>query len=197
MRASLSHRRGIVARVGMLGGIGIAAALGAGRLCEPPTRVPPPDFDSTAIACNADEAGERLLVSGRVIDASGNPIARASVTLYNTDATGLYNPANSPTRVPRIQATVHTDREGRFQILTVLPGAYPNSDDPRHIHVTTTAEGYELTWSTIWFEGDPRLTPKLRAEGSKDHITQIATPTRDKGVAMIEHEVRMREGDDD
>lgn len=195
MRSSL--RRGIVSWAGIAGGIGIVVALGAARFSEPPTRVPPPDFDSTAIACNAGEAGERLLVSGRVMDAAGIPIARATVTLYNTDAAGHYNPPNSPTRVPRIQATVRSDREGRFQILTVMPGAYPNSDDPRHIHVTTTAEGYELTWSTIWFEGDPRLTAKLRAEGSKDHITQIATPTRDKGVAMIEHEVRMKIGTDD
>ncbi|MFO0836003.1 MAG: hypothetical protein U0638_13610 [Phycisphaerales bacterium] len=49
---------------------------------------------------------------------------------------------------------MRTDRERRLQILTVMLDASPNSDDPRHIHVTTTAEGYELTWSTIWFEGD-------------------------------------------
>jgi protocatechuate 3,4-dioxygenase beta subunit len=162
-------------------------------------RLPPPEPDSTAIICHANEPGPRLLVSGRVLDAAGAPIPGASVTAWNTDANGLYNPRNSPTREPRIKGTVTTDAEGRFQILTTRPGAYPDGTDPRHIHFKATKPGYQLRYSDIWFEGDPLITPARLAQmrqRTAEHTNEVTAiePTRqlEGGLEVVEHTVRLR-----
>jgi protocatechuate 3,4-dioxygenase beta subunit len=165
--------------------MGVAAVVAMGVFAAPAsTRRPPPSVGSTAIACHADEAGKRLLIEGVVRDATGRPVEGATVTAYNADATGLYNPANSETRVPRVHAKVTTDAQGRFQVLTVFPGPYPSGDEPAHVHFDAVAPTYKLSYATIWFEGDRLITPQKRAWADQDAETRIV-PTRDlAGLAV-------------
>ncbi|HYF16155.1 MAG TPA: hypothetical protein VD971_13900 [Phycisphaerales bacterium] len=168
----------------------------AGRPDEA-TRTPPPAPSSTAIICNADEPGQRLLIAGRVLARSGGPVAGANVTVYNTDAAGLYNPPNSGTREPRIQGTVKTDGQGRFQVLTVRPGPYPGGDDPAHVHMDITAPAYKRRFHSFWFEGDPLITParteRARAyeRGHPDDVTVVARPSNANGVLTVEQVIEL------
>lgn len=159
-------------------------------------RVAPPEPASTAIACNAAEPGERLLISGRVLNDSRQPIVGAMVVAYNTDAAGLYNPRDAGTPAPRIQAGVTTDRDGRFQVLTVFPGAYPDSDDPAHVHFDVLAAGYRKTYSTIWFKGDPRITPAVEERmresmrrNPDDTTTAVDVVQDGRGVKIVDHQI--------
>ncbi len=168
-------------------------ALCAGAHAQPAARPAPPAPGSTVILCRADEPGPRLLIDGRVTDPSGRPVPGAVVSAYNTDANGLYNPPNSPTREPRIQGVAIADAEGRFQMLTVRPGPYPNADDPAHMHFKVTAPTFHLTYSTIWFEGDPLLSPAKRAFADRDAETEIVRTTRpDGGLETAVHAIVLR-----
>ncbi len=134
----------------------------------PAARITAPLPASTAIIVQPDEPGPRLLIVGRIENSAGRPIAGASVTAYNTDITGLYNPPSSGTREPRIRGTVITDAEGRFQFLTVRPAPYPEGDEPAHVHLMIAAPSYVKTYSDIWFEGDPLITPERLADAKRD-----------------------------
>lgn len=179
----------------MATGIVVSGVLLSGlmRLRPPPLRVAPPSPGSTAIACQADEAGARLLLTGRVVDARGRPIAGAAVTVYNADAAGLYNPANSPTRVPRIRGVVQSDEQGRFQVLTVKPGAYPDKSEPAHVHIEALSSGYRVGYRAIWFEGDPLITPEKRAALPRDGETVIVRAESVEGLMVVAAEVVLSE----
>lgn len=130
---------------------------------------------STAVACHADEPGERLLLDIEVVDAAGKPATGVTIVAYNTDAAGLYNPRDSLTSVPRIRATVVSDARGRCQVLTVRPGAYPDASDPAHIHFEALSAPGNTSYRTVWFEGDPLITDAKRAWADRDEETEIVT----------------------
>ncbi|MCX6124444.1 MAG: twin-arginine translocation signal domain-containing protein, partial [Proteobacteria bacterium] len=103
------------------------------------------DADMTKVLGRVTEAeGSQFVLSGKVVDASsGAVIPGAMVEFWQACATGRYNhpsDTNSAVLDPNFQywSQVKTDNEGRFSIKTIVPGAYPASDDwirPSHIHV--------------------------------------------------------------
>lgn len=184
------------ARIVMFSGTACIAALGFLLGSAPPAgRVPPPVTGSTAIICNADEPGERLLIVGTILNLQRQPVAGATVTVYNTDASGLYNPPNSPTRVPRINGSVTSDENGRFQVLTVKPAAYPDNSEPAHIHLDVNSSGYGITYSAIWFEGDPLINEttlarvRRRSAEHPNEFTKVERAATKNGVLTVEHTI--------
>lgn len=175
--------------------IALAAAgsvLGAVMLAAP-VRRPPPVPGSTAIMCHADEPGRRLLIDGVVVNVAGKPVEGAAVTAYNTDASGLYNPPNGNTRVPRINAKVTTDAAGRFQVLTVYPGPYPEGKEPAHVHFDAIAPTFKLSYATIWIEGDPLITAERRAWAERDDETRIVPAENIEGLAIARVTIVLKE----
>lgn len=112
--------------------------------------------------CPEGEPGEKLEFYGRVLDEHGNPLPKAAVIAYNTDATGLYVPRGSSSRTPRIRAVAVTNDHGWYRFRTIRPGGYPDSDDPQHIHLHIDAAVHRHTYRTLWFEDDPRVTAAKR-----------------------------------
>ncbi len=106
------------------------------------------------------EPGEPLRVSGRVFDASGEkPLADLEFRVYQTDAEGYYNEGTTDSSNPRLQSTVRTDSEGRYEFRTILPGRYPGGGVPAHIHfVFPRRQGGDRRFE-LQFEGDPELRP--------------------------------------
>jgi catechol 1,2-dioxygenase len=114
-----------------------------------------------------DEPGIRLVVRGVVHGPDGAPIAGASLRVFQTDAHGWY----TPTKVmdephARLMGRVTTDAEGRFEIHTIRPGAYPVTDAtpedrriPAHVHFEVSASGFAFRRFQLVFENDPRMTP--------------------------------------
>jgi protocatechuate 3,4-dioxygenase beta subunit len=148
-------------------------------------------YKEIAVAmCPDDEPGEPLELYGRVLDEHGNPLPKASVIAYNTDATGLYVPRGSERRTPRISGVAVTNADGWYRFRTIRPGGYPNSDDPQHIHLHIDAAVHQHTYRTLWFEDDPRLTPAKR--GALDSETVIVPlRKRDNGVWTTRFDVRL------
>ena len=102
----------------------------------------------------SDEPGEALVIYGKVIDGKTNePIERASLFLYQTDSSGIYNASGGPDDQARIRGTLHTNENGCFKIKTILPGDYPGQKNSRHLHYVINAKGYKELKSILFFKG--------------------------------------------
>ena len=108
-----------------------------------------------------DEPGKKIRVLGIVSDKDGKPVAGALVYMYQTDAKGWYA-ANAPhvllnegdTRHARLFGYVKTDNKGKFELHTVKPSGYPQSDLPAHIHVHVSATGFNGFVNEFLFDDD-------------------------------------------
>ena len=100
------------------------------------------------------EPGESLVIYGKIIDRTSNqPIRNASLFLYQTDSSGIYNASGGPDNQARISGTMHTNESGCFKIKTILPGDYPGQKNSRHLHYVLNAKGYKETKSILFFKG--------------------------------------------
>ncbi|MCZ6522713.1 MAG: protocatechuate 3,4-dioxygenase subunit beta, partial [Alphaproteobacteria bacterium] len=107
--------------------------------------VEPGDDDLTRNAGTGAEAiGERIIVTGWVMDEDERPVPDALIEIWQANAAGRYHH-----RVDQHDAPLDpnflgggrcvTDESGAYRFLTILPGAYPwpnhfNAWRPRHIH---------------------------------------------------------------
>ncbi|MGY1823147.1 intradiol ring-cleavage dioxygenase [Geodermatophilus sp. SYSU D00079] len=118
--------------------------------------------------------GEPCLVTGRVLDTDGNPVAGASVDVWHADAEGFYD-VQRPDEVPacNLRGLFTTDADGGFWFRTIVPRYYPIPDDgpvgrllrttgrhpnrPAHIHVEVSAPGMRTLTTHLFVAGSPYL----------------------------------------
>ncbi|HEX6847022.1 MAG TPA: hypothetical protein VF144_08585 [Chitinophagaceae bacterium] len=128
--------------------------------------------------------GKKIRVIGSVKGSDGAPVADALVYLYHTDSRGWYA-ADAPHVLQtgsdvghaRLFGYVKTDKEGRFELHTIKPSGYPQSDLPAHIHVHVTAQGYRNFVNEFLFDDDERLVGKIR-ENSIRNDFMISKPVK-------------------
>jgi protocatechuate 3,4-dioxygenase beta subunit len=139
-----------------------------------------------------NEPGERLYFGGRILDYQGQSLSEAAVVAYHADATGVYNPPNAGTRIPRLRAVAVTDEAGLFCFSTILPRAYPNTNEPAHIHLEITAPAHRLRYVTYWFDNDPFITEEqqTRAE-SNEEIVIVSSSKDENGNWTFFDEIRL------
>jgi protocatechuate 3,4-dioxygenase, beta subunit len=112
--------------------------------------------------------GERIVVSGCVLDENSRPLANTLVEIWQANAAGRYLHAvdqhNAPLD-PNFTGCGHamTDAEGRYRFVTIRPGAYPwrnhpNAWRPAHIHFSLFGPAFATRLVTqMYFPGDPLL----------------------------------------
>lgn len=143
------------------------------------------------------EPGTPLVVSGRVHDPDGHPIAGVEILVHHTDDRGYYGRERSDDeRGARIYGVLVTDTEGRYEIRTIRPQPYAHAPDgPAHIHFWFRAEGYERASGegppSLYFEGDPRLLPEYVEEIHSDGAHIASVEVRD-GVHHVTYDFEMR-----
>jgi protocatechuate 3,4-dioxygenase beta subunit len=125
--------------------------------------------DSDLIHRHAGEPiGERIIVSGRVLDENGKPIPHTLVELWQCNSAGRYPHVNDQHDAPLDPnfsgaGRALTDAEGRYRFLTIKPGAYPwrnhhNAWRPAHIHFSLFGQAFTQRLVTqMYFPGDPLL----------------------------------------
>jgi len=136
-----------------------------------------PSFDSSAIDVKASDLtrqghgeplGERIIVSGRVLDEDGRPAAHTLIEVWQANAAGRYrhnvDQHNAPLD-PNFEGSGHTltDEHGNFKFMTIRPGAYPwrnhyNAWRPAHIHFSVFGPAFATRLITqMYFPGDALL----------------------------------------
>lgn len=115
------------------------------------------------------EAGERLVLTGRVVRPDGRtPAPGVVVYAYHTNAAGVYPTRGNETGWDRrhgyLRGWIVTDSSGEYRFETIRPGAYPGRDDPAHIHMIVKEPGRREYWiDEVVFDDDPRVTARYRA----------------------------------
>jgi len=112
--------------------------------------------------------GQRIAVSGRVLDENGRPVRHTLVEVWQANAAGRYlhrwDQHNAPLD-PNFsgQGQTLTDEHGRYRFLTIRPGSYPwrnhyNAWRPAHIHFSLFGPAIATRLVTqMYFPGDPML----------------------------------------
>jgi protocatechuate 3,4-dioxygenase alpha subunit len=110
--------------------------------------------------------GERLAITGRILDGDGAPVPDVVIEVWQANAAGRYNhPDDRRDDAPldpgfRGFGRVATDPEGRFRLVTVKPGPVPgrgNAWQAPHINVAVFARGLlRHLYTRIYFAGEPR-----------------------------------------
>jgi protocatechuate 3,4-dioxygenase beta subunit len=130
--------------------------------------VKPEESDLTAQHA-AEPIGERMIVSGRVLDENARPVRGALIEIWQANAAGRYRHATDNHDAPLDPnftgcGRVLTDAEGRYLFKTIKPGAYPwrnhhNAWRPAHIHLSVFGDGFMQRLVTqFYFPGDPLLS---------------------------------------
>ena len=125
------------------------------------------DFDLTKQHAG-EPIGERIVVSGRVLDASARPVPHTLVEIWQANSAGRYphprDQHNAPTD-PNFTGAGRTltDEHGRYRFVTIRPGEYPwrnhyNAWRPAHIHFSLFGPAFATRLVTqMYFPGDPLL----------------------------------------
>ena len=112
--------------------------------------------------------GERIIVSGRVLDGNARPVPHALVEIWQANSAGRYphprDQHDAPTD-PNFTGAGRTltDEHGRYRFVTIRPGEYPwrnhyNAWRPAHIHFSIFGPAFATRLVTqMYFPGDPLL----------------------------------------
>jgi protocatechuate 3,4-dioxygenase beta subunit len=136
--------------------------------------------------------GERITVSGRVLDRAGRPVRGQLVEIWQANASGRYahqrdqHPAPLDPNFTGVGRCL-TDGDGGYCFTTIKPGPYPwrnhlNAWRPAHIHFSLFGAAFTQRLVTqMYFPGDP-LFPF-------DPILQSVTDdrARERLVAAYDH----------
>lgn len=142
------------------------------------------DFDLTQYNESASTAvGNEIVIAGRVLNIYAEPIANATIDLWQANAAGKYRHPRDPNPAAEDAyfqgwAILQTDANGNFTIKTVYPGAYPVGAGwvrPPHVHLKVRKQGFKPLTTQFYFEGD--------ALNKKDLLLLSKTPTEQ--AAMI------------
>jgi protocatechuate 3,4-dioxygenase beta subunit len=110
--------------------------------------------------------GQRIVVSGRLLDSDGRPIGNQLVEIWQANAAGRYvhkvdqHPAPLDPNFTGAGRCL-TDDEGRYRFVTIKPGSYPwqNHDNawrPAHIHFSVFGRAFTSRLVTqMYFPDDP------------------------------------------
>ena len=112
--------------------------------------------------------GQRIVVTGRVLDEQGRPVPNAVVEIWQANAAGRYIHGKDDWPAPLDPnftgaGRVFTDADGRYRYVTIRPGAYPwgnhkNAWRPAHIHLSLLGSAVATRLVTqMYFPDDPLI----------------------------------------
>lgn len=153
--------------------LGAAAFTVRGAFAEELTRTPPQtegpfypnklplDTDNDLLIVNdsiTPAVGNITHLSGRVLDAKGNPVKNALVEIWQVDGTGVYLHTNDSGRKERDKnfqgfGRFLTSSSGEYYFRTVKPVPYPGRTP--HIHFKVKKGGKDLLTTQCYVKGEP------------------------------------------
>jgi protocatechuate 3,4-dioxygenase beta subunit len=127
-----------------------------------------PTDDNLTQQGSASPLGERIIVTGRVLDGDGHPVRNSLIEIWQANAAGRYNHVRDDHAAPLDPNFIGTGRtltddNGSYRFVSIKPGAYPwrnhaNAWRPAHIHFSLFGPAFVTRLITqMYFPGDPLL----------------------------------------
>jgi len=143
---------------------------------------------------SGEPLGQRMVITGRVLDGWGRPVRNQLVEIWQANAAGRYihqrdqHPAPLDPNFTGAGRCI-TDDQGWYKFITIKPGAYPwknhvNAWRPAHIHFSLFGTAFTQRLVTqCYFPGDPLF--------ALDPIYQSIPDQRDRDrlVATYDHDL--------
>jgi protocatechuate 3,4-dioxygenase, beta subunit len=118
------------------------------------------------IGPRGEAVGQRVIVTGRLLDGAGRPIPSSLVEIWQANASGRYRHRGDQwpgTLDPNFTGAGRalTDADGTYRFTTIRPGAYPwgnhpNAWRPAHIHFSVFGRAFAQRLVTqMYFPDDP------------------------------------------
>jgi protocatechuate 3,4-dioxygenase beta subunit len=115
---------------------------------------------------NGEVIGERIIVTGKVLDESGRAVPNALIEIWQANACGRYLHINDQHDAPLDPnftgaGRTLTDKNGEYRFISIRPGAYPwgnhhNAWRPSHIHLSIFGTNFlQRLVTQMYFPGDP------------------------------------------
>ena len=160
---------------------------------EGPYYVPDaPELGSDATLPMRDgEKGTPLTFTGQVRSVAGEPLADATVEVWQADDDGYYSQFAPDIPQWNLRGTLHTDADGRFTIRTMQPAPYQIPTDgscgkliaaagwhawrPAHLHLKVSAPGHRLITTQLYFPGDPHNDDDIASAVKPELMLEIAS----------------------
>ncbi|WP_018701094.1 intradiol ring-cleavage dioxygenase [Amorphus coralli] len=144
-----------------------------------------PELEMGANIC-LDAKGEDMVVSGRILDTEGRPIADAKIDVWQANDEGFYDVQQKGLQPDfNLRGVFRTGGDGSYWFKAVKPKFYPIPDDgpvgqllaalgrhpyrPAHLHYIISASGFE-TLTTHIFDPDDRYIESDAVFGVKESL---------------------------
>ena len=123
-------------------------------------------------------------LSGRILDAKGNPIKNAAIEIWQTDGKGVYLASRGQDGGydSNFQGLgrFETDSTGAYRFRTIRPVVYPGRSAP-HVHVKISTKGYSPFTTQLFIKGHPgnardNVYGQLGSAAEKAAVTKVFTP---------------------
>jgi protocatechuate 3,4-dioxygenase beta subunit len=125
----------------------------------------PNDADLTKHG-DGEPIGEKIVVTGRIVDEDGKPVRNSLLEVWQCNAAGRYRHKKDQHDAPLDPnfsgwGKMMTDDDGRYRLVTIKPGPYPWGNHekawrPAHIHFSLFGNVYAQRLVTqMYFPGDP------------------------------------------
>jgi protocatechuate 3,4-dioxygenase beta subunit len=150
------------------------------------------------IQATGDPIGERMIVTGRVLDGDGRPVAGQLVELWQANASGRYIHKRDQHHAPIDPNFTGVGRcltgpDGSYWFRTIKPGPYPwrnhhNAWRPAHIHFSLFGTDFTSRMITqMYFPGDPLFDLDPIYQSIRDQRA------RDRLLATYDHSITSHE----
>ena len=145
-----------------------------------------------------DNAGEVVLLQGRVTDIEGQPLANATIDFWQNADNGMYWQMDDSQPQDNLRCQIKVDADGHFELATIRPRPYLVPTDgpvgellrvshrdawrPAHFHIIVEAPGYRSLITEVFDDADPWVE-KDAVFGVRASLVLPFTPTTDEATA--------------
>lgn len=165
--------------------------------CFGPQDVDPLEADLT-VQHSGEPIGERITVTGRVVDGDGRPVAAQLVEVWQANSAGRYIHQRDQHPAPLDPNFTGAGRfltgpDGSYTFRTIKPGPYPwrnhqNAWRPAHIHFSLFGTDFTQRMVTqMYFPGDPLFGLDPIYQSITDDAARAAL------IAKYDHDVTVPE----
>jgi hydroxyquinol 1,2-dioxygenase len=138
----------------------------------------------------ADQEGTPLFLTGHIFDEDGAPIDNATLDIWQTDDSGIYEAQLIGDEI-RHRGITHSRADGSYLVRTVVPTGYPVPTDgpvgqllaqtdisdfrPSHVHFKIMAEGHEALTTHLFDRASHYLDSDV-VFGTRDNLLVDLVP---------------------